>query len=337
MDAARTEFDPYLHDPLRWGASMVHHSEVLLRCFDAVHAGSVVEVGAYAGDLTRVIVDWAARSDATVTAIDPSPQDSLVNLASSHAELELIRRTSLEALPEIPPPDVLIIDGDPNYYTVREELRLVGARATDSELPLLLFHDVSWPHGRRDDYFAVEEIPAEYRHAVVGDGRGIFPGDPGTRADGLPYPRSAEREGGPRNGVLTAIEEFAAERPKLTLAVVPSFFGLGALWHRDARWAQDVARIIEPLQRDSLLARLEENRVLHIAQEHALRIALWNAQERQGREEAVLRRMLESSAFAVAEQLSRLRVRTGVAPRQSVISKEEIRRAMTGSDGARER
>ena len=44
----------------------------------------------------------------------------------------------------------------------------------------------------------------------------------------------------------------------------------------------------------------------------------------------MLRRMLESSAFAVAERLSRLRVRARIAPSQSVISKDEIRRALDG-------
>ncbi|MGI8572764.1 MAG: class I SAM-dependent methyltransferase [Solirubrobacteraceae bacterium] len=328
MAADRPEFDPYLHDPLRWGASMVHHRDALLACLDAVDGRSVVEVGAYAGDLTRVLVDWASRHGATIAAIDPSPQDSLVELASGHDELELIRRTSLEALPEIPLPDVLIIDGDHNYFTVREELRIVGKRASGAHLPLMLFHDVCWPHGRRDDYFAAETIPQEYRHPVIGEGRGIFPGDPGAREDGLPYPRSAEREGGAHNGVLTAIEEFVGERGDLSLAVVPAFFGLGAAWRRDAPWAQDIARILEPLDRSPLLAALERNRILHIAQEHALRISLWDAQKRQARADAVLTRMLQSSAFAVAETFSRLRVRTGIAPRQSVISKDEIRRAM---------
>ena len=35
-------------------------------------------------------------------AIDPSPQPGLVALAREHPELELIRETSLEALPEHP-------------------------------------------------------------------------------------------------------------------------------------------------------------------------------------------------------------------------------------------
>ena len=52
------------------------------------------------------------------------------------------------------------------------------------------------------------------------------------------------------------------------------------------------------------------------------------AEERAWRQEVVLSRLLESSAFAVAERLSRLRVRLGIAPRHSVISKDEIRRAL---------
>ena len=42
----------------------------------------------------------------------------------------------------------------------------------------------------------------------------------------------------------------------------------------------------------------------------------------------LLRRMLESSAFAVAERLSLLRMRAGVATEQSVISKDEVRRVL---------
>jgi hypothetical protein len=328
MTETEIEFDPYRHDPLHWGASMVHHSEALVSCLNATGAKSVAEVGAYAGDLTRVLVDWAERSGASVLAIDPAPQENLVKLAADHDGLQLIRETSLNALPELPMPDVVIIDGDHNYYTVQEELRTIGERASGADLPLLLFHDVCWPHGRRDDYFAADQIPADYRQAIISEGSGIFPGNPGARRGGLPYPRSAAREGGPGNGVLTAVEDFAAQSDELRLVVVPAFFGFGALWHSDAPWAQSVARVLEPLDRNPLLERLEANRVAHIAQEHALRVELWDAQERLSRRDRVLQRMLQSSAFTVAELLSRLRVRAGVAESQSVISKDEIRNAL---------
>jgi Methyltransferase domain len=320
-------FDPYDHDPQRWGVSLAQSAEIMLPCLDAAGARSVVEVGAFAGDLTRVLVDWAARAGARVGAIDPSPQPGLVALAEEHPELELIRETSLEALPRIALPDAVVIDGDHNYYTVQEELRAIGDRATGAELPLILFHDVCWPHARRDDYFAPELIPAEYRQPLAGDG-GIVPGEPGLVPGGLPYPRSAAREGGERNGVLTAVEDFVAAREGLRLAVVPVFFGFGVLWHRDAPWAADVARIVDPLDRHPVLERLEANRVHQLAQRHVANAQLWAANERRARQEALLRRLLDSSAFAVAEKLSRLRRRAGVATDASVVSKAEIRDAL---------
>jgi hypothetical protein len=323
------DVDPYQHDPLRWGASMAHHTELLLRLFDAVGARSVVEVGAFAGDLTRVLVQWADQTGATVKAIDPAPQPALVSLADQHAELQLIRQTSLDSLGEIELPDVVIIDGDHNYYTVSEELRLIAARASGAELPLLLFHDVSWPHARRDDYFDVQQIPAEFRQPLVGEHAGIVPDDPGTRPDGLPYHKSAAREGGPRNGVLTAVEDFVAGDDSLRLAVVPAFFGFGVVWHVAAPTSAAVAAILEPLDRDGLIAGLESNRVTHLAGEHELRHEIWQLQQRIARQEQVLRRLLDSSAFAVAERLSAIRVKAGVASDQSVVSREQIRGALS--------
>jgi SAM-dependent methyltransferase len=328
VTTTRVDFDPYLNDPTRWATSMRNHAELMVSSLDVVAAQSVVEVGAFAGDLTLLLLDWAAGGRARVSAIDPSPREQLVQLEREHPELELIRETSLEALPRIPVPDVVIIDGDHNYYTVSEELRVIGERAEGADLPLLLFHDVCWPHGRRDDYFAPELIPEEYRQPIAGSGGGVFPGDPALRPGGLPYVRSAAREGGPRNGVLTAVEDFVAGRDELRLAVVPAFFGFGAVWHLEAGWAGELAELLDPWDRNSVLERLEANRVYHLAVSHARQVEIWKLQERQARQEAVLRRMLESSAFSAAERLSRLRKRLGLGPTQSVVSKDEVRRAL---------
>lgn len=321
------DIDPYANDPGRWAHSLVHLAEVIVPCLDAVGARSVVEVGAYAGDLTRVLTDWAAGHGARVWAIDPSPQEALEELAGDREELELVRQTSLEALPQIPLADVVVIDGDHNWYTVTEELRLVAERAGGGALPLLLFHDVCWPHGRRDDYFAAGQIPEEYRQPIA-EGGGLFPGVRGVRPGGLPYRGAAAEEGGPRNGVLTAVEDFVAGRDDLELAIVPLFFGLGAVWQRDAPWAQALADTLAPWDRNPLLERLEANRVLHLAVAHFQFVEASRCQERAARRGAVLQRLLDSSAFAVAERLSRLRQRAGIAPAESVVSKDEIRRAL---------
>ncbi len=158
------------------------------------------------------------------------------------------------------------------------------------------------------------------RQAYV-QGGNLVPGDEGVASTGLPYHYPAAREGGPRNGVLTAVEDFVAARDDIGLAVIPAFFGLGVVWDRRAPWAQALAEVVEQWDGNPLLERLEANRVFHLARSAQM-------MGRAGRQEAVLRRLLESKAFTVAEWLSRLRYRAGIATEASVISKEEIRRAV---------
>ena len=117
----------------------------------------------------------------------------------------------------------MIIDGDHNYYTVSEELRLIDERAPGAR-PLLMLHDVGWPHGRRDAYWTPERIPEEHRQPMV-ERPFIFPGEPGVVDAGMPMYAAAEREGGAGNGVLTALEDFLDRRGDLRLAVLPPFFG----------------------------------------------------------------------------------------------------------------
>ena len=92
---------------------------------------------------------------------------------------------------------------------------------------MLILHDVCWPYGRRDLYYDPSQIPPESRQPYAR--RGFRPG----RKELLPRGGmnitldNALVEGGPRNGVMTALEDFVAEhdRPLRTL-VIPIYFGL---------------------------------------------------------------------------------------------------------------
>lgn len=320
-------------DPGQWGASLINNGEVMLQCLQTAGARSVVEVGAYAGDLTRYLLDWAAGQegqDVRVWAVDPSPQPALAELAQQRAELTLLRATSRQALADLQPVDAYVIDGDHNYYTVAEELRLIRERRpADAPPPLLIFHDVGWPHARRDDYFDPDQIPAEYRQPTI-EGGGLFPGSSEPKHGGLPYKWPAAREGGPRNGVLTAVEDFVAADERLRLAIVPSFFGLGVVWNRGAPYHAALEQLLGPLDRHPVIARLEANRVLHLTWVHAQMVQVTTARQRLVRQETVLRRLLESSAFRVAEALSRLRRQAGIAPGSEAVSREEIVRVLNG-------
>jgi hypothetical protein len=205
----------------------------------------------------------------------------------------------------------VIIDGDHNYYTLSEELRLIDESADGVGLPLLLFHDVCWPHARRDTYYQPDRIPEAHRQPLAHD-VALAPHEPGTTSAGLHYPWAAQREGGPRNGVLTAIEDFVESRQGLRLATVPAFFGLGVLWPEDAPWAGAVAEIVEPWDRNPILARLEANRVAHMVD----RVLM-------DQQQALLRSFLHSRAFRWAERLSRLR-----QGGQPVFSRERVRQVL---------
>jgi hypothetical protein len=292
--------------------SLVPFREIVMPLLDAVSPASVVEVGADRGDFTRELLAWAGGDGASVTAIDSEPRLELLRLAEANPELTLIRELSTEALSSLPLADALIIDGDHNYHTVSEELRLISGKAgASSAMPLLLIHDIGWPHARRDTYYEPDRVPQANRQPLAHEVM-VAPGEPGTASAGILFGAAAAREGGARNGVLTAVEDFLAASEGLRLAIVPAFFGLGVLWPADAPWAGAVARIVEPWDSSPMLERLEALRVAHIVD----RVKL-------ARQEAVLRSMLSSRVFAMAERVSRLRGRRGPS-----LSREQVRRAL---------
>ena len=323
-DAARLE------NPPAWGYSLSNVRELLLGCLDAVEAKSILEIGSYEGDLTIELLDWANEHGASVATVDPAPPPKLLERSREHPELVLHQATSHEVLADLEAlPDAVIIDGDHNYFTLSEELRLVAELAGERPLPLIMFHDVAWPHARRDTYYDAERIPEDQR-PPTGKDVGLVPGNPGTDPLGLRYPWAALEEGGPRNGTLTAIEDFMEPRDGLRLAVVPAFFGFGILWPESIPGAGRLAELLDPYDRHPVLERLEANRVEHLSAGHARRemigvqqVRITELEDRLRRLEELLRQMLDSRAFTVAEYVSKAYQRGNPA-----VSRDAVRREL---------
>jgi hypothetical protein len=171
---------------------------------------AIVEVGAATGMNTRWLAAWAHANDATFHCVDPAPAFDAEELSREHGRHFVMHRgLSLEVLPEIGPAQVVLLDGDHNWYTVFRELRVLDA-LNPREWPLVFLHDVDWPYGRRDMYYAPATVPAEYRQSYRKAGmlrhRSALVEEGGKNGAFF----NAEHEGGPRNGVLTAIEDFVA-------------------------------------------------------------------------------------------------------------------------------
>jgi Methyltransferase domain len=346
--------------------SLAEFRDIILPALDLVGARSVVEIGGEGGTFTRELATWAEEGGATVYCIDPSPSDALVELAEESPAVQLLRCRSLEALDGLERADVYLIDGDHNYYTLSRELRTITATAGGST-PVLFVHDVGWPAGRRDMYYDPASLPPEGVHSYDYD-EGVTVGCSGTVPDGFRGEGEfawARSEGGPENGVLTAVEDFLAEHPAFDVRVVPCVFGLAVVYARDSAPAAALSALLDAYADNPLLDRLERNRVtlylqvlklqemlagLERTAEHwKLRTrdvevenrALWaRVGELEDRVDALSSRhaalvhevgvVVRARSFTVAEQLSRLHSRLGPHPG---ISRERLVTLLDGGSG----
>lgn len=244
--------------------SIAELSEIIFPALELAGAVHIIEVGAEGGLMTQRLLEYTAARGGSLTSIDPSPSEHVEALFVGKTHAQLKRMTSLEALPQCTA-DAWLIDGDHNYYTVRAESELIWQRCAETGTPFFaIYHDVGWPCARRDLYYAPESLPPTAVHPYTWD-RGTMPGDPGTIVGGFRGEGGwalALQEGGPRNGVLTAIEDFTADKEDQFLwAMVPAVFGLGVLFDATAPWADSLIAHLLPYHQNPLLARLEANRL----------------------------------------------------------------------------
>ncbi len=241
---------------------------------EAARARRVVEIGALRGETTVKMLDDLGP-EVELHVIDPVPEfDPSEHERQFPGRYFFHESLSLDALPTLEPMDAALIDGDHNWYTVYHELQALAkvARRAGAPLPVLVMHDVGWPYGRRDLYYAPEQIPDEFRQPFAEAGM-----NPGTkrllRRGGLnPTMHNAEVGGGPRNGVMTALDDFVAEHDRpLRRLVLPIYFGLAIV--------ADEERLSEQPELAAALDRLESSEgryeLMEVAEQTRLRAMIF--------------------------------------------------------------
>src|SRR5690349_17524305 len=84
----------------------------------AAGAKRVLEIGALRGETTKRMLA-SMGPNAEILVIDPVPAfDPTEHEQAFPGQYIFHRRLSLDVLPELPPVDVALIDGDHNWYTV---------------------------------------------------------------------------------------------------------------------------------------------------------------------------------------------------------------------------
>jgi len=173
---------------------------------------TLLEIGVHSGQNTLKLLEWCKSTGSQLTSLDPVEwvgclpeelkrpypgyqykrgQKEFDNFKIAPPSIEIIfergldkywtckKLRSLDYLtsPEFTGFDMYLIDGDHNYYTVSNELKCIHAKI--SERSTILFNDVAGVWARKDLYYDPIFIPAEHRNS-------------------------------PKQGVLTAIEDFLA-------------------------------------------------------------------------------------------------------------------------------
>ena len=253
--------------------SMAEFATITLPILNFAKARDVALIGAAHDAHAKLLYDWTAAKGGQLTALDPAPRaDNLSWQNTVAAPLRIIAKPSLEGIAEAGVADAWFIDGDHNWYTVYHELLAISEVLANAKRPLLIFlHDVCWPAARRDLYANPAGIPREYLLPHRWD-LGMQPNQSALVAGGLrrsleqPY-AAATREGGSRNGVLTAVEDFVALNPdKYFWAKIPAVFGLGVLFDRNHPAAPEIAALLAPYSDNLMFEALEKNRLANYLQ-----------------------------------------------------------------------
>ncbi len=200
----------------------------------SMRLNNIIEIGAYKGETTIQLLNYCQKTGGTLRIIDPLPlfdEGALNKLYKGY--YQLYKKTSLEVLPMLKDYEVVLIDGDHNWYTVYYELKLIEKEtlASGKTFPLVILHDTEWPYGRRDMYYNPDQIPMEFRNPYAKSGIRQGQSELIQSADAVNAQlNNARTEGGIRNGVLTAIEDFMKDSQlPLELFRIHSNNGLGIL------------------------------------------------------------------------------------------------------------
>lgn len=236
------------------------YREILLTC-DALSIG---EIGAEFGGNTRELLKYTEDVGGSLVSIDPAPDPSVISLFEGTVDSTLYIGKSLDVLPTLMSIPVWFIDGDHNWYTVFNELALIHELNKERNDTLIFLHDVGWPCSRRDFYYSPSDIPAEYLHPHSWDHGAMLDG---TLGEGRGFRGAgqfawATHLGGPKNGILTAVEDFLSiAEDTYDYRYVPGAFGLGVLVSKTHPAHDSILQILDPLHNNPLLSRLEENRL----------------------------------------------------------------------------
>jgi len=233
-------------------------NQIMEPIIEKLNINFIIEIGSDYGVNTKNILEYCLKENKKMVAIDPNPKFDLDEFNEIYGDkFKLYQDLSLLILPSLKDYDCVLVDGDHNWYTVYNELKIIENSA-DKEFPLVFLHDIYWPYGRRDLYYDPETIPDKYLNPYKKEAIDI---NTDTLANnGLNgHLNNALNSNTKHNGVLTAIEDFMEGSDfDLNFIKINAFHGLGILYEKNSK----LKKIIESVIAEGNLLELVEKNYL---------------------------------------------------------------------------
>lgn len=194
------------------------------------------------------IISYCNKST-TLYAIDPKinikdliKEDESLNNIKDY--INYFSDDSLNVLPTLSNLDAIFINDDPNWYTIYNELNII--KENHINFPIVFVCNNKYPHKRRDSYINPEKIPEEFKNECCNELLILYEENNETKetrvTDGLCH---AIHQDTPRNGVLTAMEDFIKENPSLKMLEINPIEGISLIYQSSDIVDLRIKRILE--------------------------------------------------------------------------------------------
>lgn len=194
------------------------------------------------------IISYCNKST-TLYAIDPKINiNDLIgeddNLNNIKEYINYFQDDGLNVLPTLKNLDAIFINDDPNWYTVYNELNII--KENHINFPIVFICNNKYPYKRRDSYSNPEKIPDEFKNECCNDLLILYEKNNETKEtrvnDGYCH---AIYQDTPKNGVLTAIEDFVEENPSLRILEINPIEGISLIYQSSDIIDLRIKRILE--------------------------------------------------------------------------------------------
>jgi len=265
MFKIKKEISSIFHIPKYWQNSLridslVNFSPMISFFLELLRPSSICEIGANRCENTIFLMESTEDVGTSIDVVDLKISRECRGIESC-SRINFFEMPSLQYLKIKNSSELYIIDGDHNYQTVSSELQII---AQNNECKCIILHDTGWPAAYRNFYYDRCQLVVEEE---LDSNNLLSPFENNIGRGVLFTSHFSSHEGGERNGVRCAVENFLETSIRTWVVwTIPSILGLtilidSSLLSKDQMRCLDIFTQYKKIW-DEFLSGLEINRLM---------------------------------------------------------------------------